>query len=583
MVKDHIFETYQVEERVSNDSSNNLILTIRFLKALLILVTIFSFLNLILSQKSTLIFQLRSEPYEHRTVLFSGDQTNHHLEINPWINDKPEPEKDIRRRKFLVRDWSVWLGWNNERYIIETALVLAKLLDRELVLPGFHLANTCELETDYACDKFGPYFPGGFLIDMEALKNSSYLCYPEAENSTKFIKPHVPSQSNEGWALPLDTFLDTENVVSTMNRNSIEFKDFLKLIDYKDHKSLGMISGEWSTKYNGGMSYRKISSTFFTDGNQTVDKLHQRIQPLMVNSTSYSTDVSRSVIEKCRVTLDKIDYDVKKNGSDGKPLSWNESLINFGALDGELAGKENHLFERCIASRGMRSLYAFKNIAFWMKAPYGETKLIRHVKNLRGIYDELYNHKEQILHIDGEIHNLLPAASMLWSSKEGREMYKTVVRTAVRPPEIFQKVAARLELKMRSKTNGRSWRASHMRRGDFVNFGWSKKNIEGHWNTIEKGLNESIDLISREPNLLKSANKAFNTSLEIPRAEDPQKILGELSSSFMDTLAILEQCLIMRSAYYFGDGQTSFTGWIINQRASFMIDERLSRVEFFNR
>ncbi|KAI8462141.1 hypothetical protein BY996DRAFT_6629076 [Phakopsora pachyrhizi] len=396
-----------------------------------------------------------------------------------------------------------------------------------------------------------------------------------------------------------------------MNRNSIEFKDFLKLIDYKDHKSLGMISGEWSTKYNGGMSFNR----FFTDGNQTVDKLHQRIQPLMVNSTSYSTDVSRSVIEKCRVTLDKIDYDVKKNGSDGKPLSWNESLINFGALDGELAGKENHLFERCIASRGMRSLYAFKNIAFWMKAPYGETKLIRHVKNLRGIYDELYNHKEQILHIDGEIHNLLPAASMLWSSKEGREMYKTVVRTAVRPPEIFQKVAARLELKMRSKTNGRSWRASHMRRGDFVNFGWSKKNIEGHWNTIEKGLNESIDLISREPNLLKSANKAFNTSLEIPRAEDPiylatdtreddeinflrkkkvvllkdlideedKKILGELSSSFMDTLAILEQCLIMRSAYYFGDGQTSFTGWIINQRASFMIDERLSRVEFFNR
>ncbi|KAI8449386.1 hypothetical protein BY996DRAFT_89589 [Phakopsora pachyrhizi] len=57
---------------------------------------------------------------------------------------KQKVVKEIKKRKFLVRDWSIWLGWNNQRYIIESALLLAKKLDRELVLPAFHYANSCE-------------------------------------------------------------------------------------------------------------------------------------------------------------------------------------------------------------------------------------------------------------------------------------------------------------------------------------------------------------------------------------------------------------------------------------------------------
>jgi hypothetical protein len=61
-------------------------------------------------------------------------------------------------QKFLVRDWSVYLGWNNFRYTIETGLLLAHLLNRTLVLPAFTYSRACEY------DEYVPHFVQSFKL-----------------------------------------------------------------------------------------------------------------------------------------------------------------------------------------------------------------------------------------------------------------------------------------------------------------------------------------------------------------------------------------------------------------------------------
>ncbi|KAI8449387.1 hypothetical protein BY996DRAFT_7487592 [Phakopsora pachyrhizi] len=365
-----------------------------------------------------------------------------------------------------------------------------------------------------------------------------------------------------------------------MSENTIKFEDFLKLTPYKNKKSIGMSTGQWSELYNEGMFFEG-------HGREFVDRIPQPIKPLIPTSKSESPDVPKKLIEKCEKALGKLKGLVHHSTimkRDSFP-SWNDESVNGKYLVDELS-TDHSIFERCIASIGMRSVYGFTELSFWMKAPYDESKHVQSVSQMIGVLDTLEKYDEQVLHIE--------PGSMKWTNMEGREEYKRLVRTAIRPPEIYHRVAARLELKMRARCNGRSWIASQMRRGDFMAYTWAADTINDHWTTIEWGIN------------------VFHTSLELPKVGDPfylatnirssedlkflrsknivllqdlldesdKRLLGKLSASFMDTLAILEQCLIIRSAYYYGDAHSSISGLILNQRVSNGIDERLTRLEY---
>ncbi|CAH7690827.1 hypothetical protein BY996DRAFT_4587431 [Phakopsora pachyrhizi] len=539
----------------------------------------------------------------------------------------------LKGRKFLVRDWSVWLGWNNVRYTIETGLMLAKILDRELVLPAFTYSNTCEEDIE-VCSKLLPKFDYNVPFDLRNVKDR--FKYPDPNEGTTVLKPPVPTQNWYGWVIPTQEFLDIDHLLKNLKNNSIKFQDFLKLVDHGEKRSIGMNDGKWSTGYNNGLSYRAIPNEVFNNFSRTiVDRLPTPIKPLiskaMDNGTSNSTDQTDlpiKLIEKCRLTLSRLDStipsrrmkrkrmirrrDVTTN-DDKRVPDWDLNLIQGDQMLGELSSKDHSILERCIASNGFRTAYGFTIDGWWMKAPYGPTKYVKRLSKMYGIHDELYNIDEQVLHIQGEIHNGFPPASMLWTTSEGREAYKDLVRRIIRPPEIYEIVAQRLELKVRKLCGGRSWRASHMRRGDFLGYEWTSKDINKQWEKIERGVNESIRLLEAEPDLVKPINKAFNTSLELPRIDDPiylatntrlkeeleflktkkvillkdliddedKSLLGVLRSSFMDTLAVLEQCLIMRSAFFFGDAHSSVAGLILNRRVFFGIDERLTKIEYF--
>lgn len=74
------------------------------------------------------------------TVDLQFDKGDGLLELSP-----NELQEMVSRTKgYLARDWSLGLGWNNVRYIIETSLNHAQLMNRTLVLPSFILGRACE-------------------------------------------------------------------------------------------------------------------------------------------------------------------------------------------------------------------------------------------------------------------------------------------------------------------------------------------------------------------------------------------------------------------------------------------------------
>ncbi|KAH9812417.1 hypothetical protein DFH28DRAFT_899111 [Melampsora americana] len=526
--------------------------------------------------------------------------------------------KKLNDRKFLVRDWSPWLGWNNVRYTIETGLLIANLLGRELILPGFSYASACAYDI-HICEKLTPMYIREKKVDLTNVLNRSH--YPDPDEGQNFLLPPLQPQNPTGWVLPLEVMLDIPFLKSQWT-SCLSHREFLELTGAlnETHSSsfLGQSTGKWSVRYNKGLSYRKLPNQMFTNLDRTmVDRLPKPVLPL---SNSTSSSVPPLILEKCRVTLEKISksgraVEHKKRAvieiQDQKTFpSWNDDLINVDQMTGELSMHDHDLLERCLASGGYRTAYGYTMSGYWMKAPYGPTKYIRKTQNMTGWWDELNGIQENILHIEGEIHNGFPPGSMLWTTLAGRQNYEHLVRTAIKAPELYDRIATKLEKKMRQRCEGRSWRATHIRRGDFVNYGWALSDIRQEFELVQNRLKASLVTLEAEPELLIPAHKAYGTSLLVPKLEDPiylatnakgveldylkeQNVilLNDLlddsdrlelgfSSYFGDTLAILEQSLMIRSAFFFGDAHSSVPGAILNRRVHYGIDERLTKIEY---
>ncbi|EGG07749.1 uncharacterized protein MELLADRAFT_105661 [Melampsora larici-populina 98AG31] len=478
--------------------------------------------------------------------------------------------------------WSEIGRWNNVRYTIETGLLIANLLGRELVLPGFSYASACAYDIE-VCEKLTPMYIRDKPVDLTNVVNRSQ--YPDPDDGKTFLLPPLQEQNPTGWVLPLESQWDS----------CLTHREFLQLtgaINESHYPSfLGQSTGKWSVNYNKGLSYRKVPNQLFTNINRTmVDRLPDPVAPLG-NSTFSS--VPPSVLEKCRITLQKVQRSEPVRPHKKRVVityqdhntfpSWNDDLINNDQMSGDLSIRDHDFLERCLASGGYRTAYGYTLLGYWMKAPYDPTKYIRKVQDLTGWWDELNDIEENILHIEGEIHNGFPPGSMLWTSLAGRQNYENLVRTAIKAPDVYDRMASKLERKMRERCEGRSWRSTHMRRGDFVNYGWAISDIGEHYALMQKRLNASLATLEASPALLISAHKAYGTSRQVPKLEDPiylatnakgpeldflrkqnvillndllddsDRIELSFSSHFQDTLAILEQCLMMRSAIFIGD------------------------------
>ncbi|EFP77296.2 uncharacterized protein PGTG_03252 [Puccinia graminis f. sp. tritici CRL 75-36-700-3] len=523
--------------------------------------------------------------------------------------------------RFLVRDWSNYLGWNNFRYTVETGLLLAKLLNRTLVLPAFAYSRACEYD-DNECTALTPILVNGVSVDVTSLSNRTW--YPDPKPGTNIISPDLYLQYGKGWVLPIEKMLDIDHIISTWG-HAIKLGDFHKLTnpDPSFH-SIGVYDGTWEYQTsNRNLSYRKMPKAMFTNFSiSMVDRLPKPIKPL-IDRKKPSRPSSSALIAQCESTLKILEANVpqkrnkiyppgpRRSDQDQRLPNWDESEIRGNYMVGKLAESDNPLLESCFASNGFRSAYAYGMLGWWMKAPYEPIKNIKRVKNMVGWWDELHKYDEQILHIEGELHNGFPPGQMIWTSLEGRQEFERLVRSVIRPPQWYHHVAARLEKKMRARCGGRSWVGAHMRRGDFLMFEWAANNITNQWKEIKMNTLAGANLLQSRPDLLRPTHLQFGTSLEPPHVDDPiyiatnirQKeeveylrsknivLLTDLleesdrvelgfSGKYMDTTSILEQCLLMRAGYYYGDAHSSVDGWILNRRVFYGISEEVTKIEY---
>ncbi|KAH9473069.1 hypothetical protein Pst134EA_000149 [Puccinia striiformis f. sp. tritici] len=539
-------------------------------------------------------------------------------QINNQQNHKLTTQsKNHNQQKYLVRDWSVYLGWNNFRYTVETGLLLAKLLNRTLVLPAFTYSRACEYE-DQECTNLTPILVNGMSIDLAALSNRTW--YPDPKPGSKVITPDLYLQYGKGWVLPIEKMLDVDHIISTWG-HAIKLPDFHKLTNPDPgFYSIGVYDGKWNTDFNLDLSYRKMPNSMFTNFSLSmVDKLPSPIKPLIDRSKPIQEN--SALITQCESTLKILESSIPKRDLDHQSKrtaipdvrlpNWDESEIRGSYMVGKLAENDNLLLESCFASNGFRSAYGYGMLGWWMKAPYEPIKNIKRLQNMRGWWDELHKFDEQILHIEGELHNGFPPGQMMWTSKEGRLEFERLVRSSMRPPQWYHNVAARLEKRMRARCGGRSWVGAHMRRGDFLAFEWAANNITNQWSEIKTHTLAGANLLQSRPDLLKPTNQQFGTSLEPPHVDDPIYIatnirkkdevdylrtknivlLSDLleesdrlelgfSGKFMDTTSILEQCLLMRSGYFYGDAHSSVDGWILNRRVFYGISEEVTKIEY---
>ncbi|KAI0308457.1 hypothetical protein OF83DRAFT_1180803, partial [Amylostereum chailletii] len=93
---------------------------------------------------------------------------------------------------FFSRDYSLGLGWNNMRYIIEAAMLQAQLLNRTLVLPSFVYARGCEYNID-VCADYAPMVNKGDAIGWEEWRT-------------------LPIEQQMGWRLPMSLMLNLTHI-----------------------------------------------------------------------------------------------------------------------------------------------------------------------------------------------------------------------------------------------------------------------------------------------------------------------------------------------------------------------------------
>ncbi|KAG8909061.1 hypothetical protein FRC01_007170, partial [Tulasnella sp. 417] len=122
---------------------------------------------------------------------------------------------------FFGRDFSLGLGWNNMRYIIEAAILQAQLTNRTLVLPSFVYARSCEWEIN-SCAAFATMVNRGDAIGWGEWRE-------------------LPIEKQMGWRIPMDTMLDLPHLRKTWP--VILVREYLEMHDMDPNKELS--NGAW--------------------------------------------------------------------------------------------------------------------------------------------------------------------------------------------------------------------------------------------------------------------------------------------------------------------------------------------------
>ncbi|KAG9125975.1 hypothetical protein FRC07_005383 [Ceratobasidium sp. 392] len=504
--------------------------------------------------------------------------TKEKAEEDRWSLDKLR-EMVGRTKGYYARDYSLNLGWNNMRFIIEAGLLHASLLNRTLVLPSFVYARACEFEI-YACAAFTTMVNRGDALNSDEWRND-------------------PIQQQMGFKLPIGIMLDLTHLRKTHSVVTVE--EYLLLHNLST-------SVEWSTGHWHPVNYHKteppVSLHVISNGDYDPKPLVRvdRLPPGVAKGNDTS-ELSHLLLER----LGK-DRAVMPMADAKEVLS---TKMNLTDTDVESILEEN----------GWTTLHTFRGphgIEF-MKSVVDHMLEVAPRSQLRGLVENYGWVDTEVLLLEGEIHLDRKPGSLLFTSMPSRDAFARTVLFDVRPLEAFRRLALKIHSRLEARVEGRMWMGAHMRRGDFLRMGWTSEwDIKAHFARLKRRLATGrgiLEQLHKEDKFqtyevpgVKPEHEVFDR--EPPKENDPFYLATDARTSqnkkymrengailiddlltledrqafgwsimLTDVLAVLEQSVLSHSAFFVGHQYSSVTGGVVNMRAAMGADPRAALIE----
>ncbi|KAG9045288.1 hypothetical protein FS837_006553 [Tulasnella sp. UAMH 9824] len=338
---------------------------------------------------------------------------------------------------FYGRDYSLGLGWNNMRYIIEAAILQAQLLNRTLVLPSFVYARSCEWEIN-SCAAFATMVNRGDAIGWGEWRD-------------------LPIEKQMGWRVPMDTMLDLPHLRKTWP--VILVREYLELHGMDPNKEWS--NGAWHrTDYLAdkpdGSKYTLFNvknNLYDPDNVVRVDRKEPFIQKgIKEDADSGSIGLKLYSMMTSKNSKNVIDFEDARSAVEGSMKNRND--------DKEL--------QQLLEENGWVVLHTYAGALGmdYLKSVVQPIKQVAPLRWVKGWYEDYKDQDTDIVVLEGETHLGRKPGGMRFSSVEARDDFARTVLYGLRPIDVVRNLAEKVAQRMKDRNNGRMWMAGHMRRGD---------------------------------------------------------------------------------------------------------------------
>ncbi|KAH7919730.1 hypothetical protein BV22DRAFT_1040608 [Leucogyrophana mollusca] len=389
----------------------------------------------------------------------SAIQTPTHT-IPPFVPDSEELDLETlrdmaaRTRGFYVRDYSLYLGWNNMRYIIEASLLHGALLNRTLLIPSFVYARACEFD-NAVCAQYATMVNRGDAVHRDDWRE-------------------LPIDQQMGWRIPITLMFNITHLRRT--HSVMLISEYLRLHDLP--VELESTDGQWDmANYFRGevpLSLFAIKNDLYEPSNiNRVDMIPDDIKARGRQCPDDGdepdcADESWSAMLKSPIYL-SLEAALP---SDKSLLDWDAAREVLKQAERDTSTDES--MERTLNENGWEVLYTYDG-ALGMEFVQNVVHPIRQVAprdSLRGFQEEYGQVHTDIILLMGEVHVGRKPGALRFTKPENRDKYSNMVLHEFQPTSNVIELAEILDVRMTELTGGRMWMAAHMRRGDFATLHW---------------------------------------------------------------------------------------------------------------
>ncbi|PBK95438.1 hypothetical protein ARMGADRAFT_926365 [Armillaria gallica] len=491
---------------------------------------------------------------------------------------------------FLARDYSLNLGWNNIRYIIEAALLQAKLLRRTLILPSFIYARGCEYDVK-AC---GDYFT--MVNRGDALGSDEWR--------------ELPIEEQMGWVLPINLMINITHLRE--GHPVITVSDYLRL--HSINPTAEASNGQWQR-----------------------DRYHASdVKNIFTGKTPELYVIQNEWYDQEIVRVDKIPEEIKARKREDEAYrvhaTFKGDLPENVALDWDRTQEilniwDDRELEKVMVENGWEVLHTFKPVKGieLSKAVTEPMKQFAPRSAIRGFRDDFSGRKEEVLLLSGPLHHHRKPGGMRFTTRPALNEYLHVVLHDIRHIDAVLSLADLMVQRLYDLVGGRLWMAAHMRRGDFIRYNFVMENTpERHIDRVKQHLTNGRRLIeslherqealetydmpdtlgpdygiyTRGPPLAGdwfyvATDERNATVLQLFRSQgavfmddlltiaDRRNLDSEISLALMitDFRGLVEQIVLSRAAYFYGHMMSSVVGGVMNLRGKRGVDPRTTDVD----